>query len=160
VTASEFDCFYKDTFDIFVSYCENNYYSLDAEDVVQESFTKILSKLHHIRPNKEYFFRVVENVAKQKLRTQSRYQKRLEEYEKLDQSEQEVYNSSRKEEFLETLKLKSKDQELFNMVFLKNKKQSEVAKILKTTENNVNVKVFRLKNKILKMYQEKTAQND
>jgi DNA-directed RNA polymerase specialized sigma24 family protein len=62
--------------------------------------------------------------------------------------------------FLTNLKLKPKDQELFNMVFLKNKKQLEVAKILKTTENNVNVKVFRLKNKILKMYQEKTVQND
>jgi len=143
-----------------IGYCCRNF-NVDAESVVQDAFNIIWKKREASNSNSNSFaWLTFKNVLMTTLRSNRRRLIREDQYHSMSDK---VYLNKEEDPrlvFLTNLKLKPKDQELFNMVFLKNKKQLEVAKILKTTENNVNVKVFRLKNKILKMYQEKTVQND
>lgn len=140
-----------------INYCYRHF-NVDAESIVQDAFKVVWNKRETIKNNpKSFAWFTFKNVLMTALRSNKRRLIRDDQYHSL--SNEVCYYPDHKEEdprlaFLGNLKLKQQDQELFNMVFLKKKKQTDVARILKTTENNVNVKVFRLKNKILKMYQQ------
>jgi RNA polymerase sigma factor (sigma-70 family) len=160
MTTQDFEFLYKENASKMIGYCCRNF-NVDAESVVQDAFNIIWKKREASNSNSNSFaWLTFKNVLMTALRSNRRRLIREDQYHSMSDK---VYLNKEEDPrlvFLTNLKLKPKDQELFNMVFLKNKKHLEVAKILKTTENNVNVKVFRLKNKILKMYQEKTVQND
>ena len=156
MTTQDFEFLYKENASQMIDYCYRHF-NVDAESIVQDAFKVIWNKRETIKNNpKGFAWFTLKNVLMTALRSNKRRLIRDDKYHSL--SNEVCYCPEHKERdprlvFLSNLKLKQQDQELFNMVFLKNKKQVDVARMLKITENNVNVKVFRLKKKILQMYQ-------
>lgn len=157
MTTQDFEFLYKENASQMINYCYR-YFSVDAESIVQDAFKVVWNKRETIKNNpKNFAWFTLKNVLMTALRSNKRRLIRDDQYYSL--SNEDCYCPEHKEEdprlvFLSNLKLKGQDQELFNMIFLKNKKQVDVARILKITKNNMNVRVFRLKNKILQMYQQ------
>lgn len=154
MTIQDFEFLYKENASQMIGYC-HRHFDVDAESIVQEAFSIVWNKREAINSNPSGFaWLTFKNVLMTVIRSNKR--RLIRDYQYYFLSDKTYLNKQEDPRlaFLGNLKLKQQDQELFNMIFLKNKKQADVARILKTTENNVNVKVFRLKNKILKMYQQ------
>jgi RNA polymerase sigma factor (sigma-70 family) len=110
-----------------------------AEDIAQQTFIKIASKLHTYQPRdqfKAWIYRIALNTTRDHLRAALRYRKKLEQYE-TPQSESQP-DLLKYELLADTLKkLPENTQETILLVFAEGFTQKEAAQILQCPEGTV-----------------------
>jgi RNA polymerase sigma-70 factor, ECF subfamily len=129
-----------------------NFNQSDAEDALAETFLKLFLNLASYNPNLKFsswLYRIAHNEAVNIIRKKSKYY--VVEIEKMEKSVEFENIFDRKHDLEKILKsLSLEDKNILTLFYLEGLNTKQIAEIMKTTTNNISVKLNRARNRARK----------
>ena len=125
----------------------------DTDDLVQETFVKVWKNLANFRSDSQLYtwlYRIALNTAIssfRKKRPQINFVAEL----PYDVAEKDGYNNDEKQHLIYAIKQLNEGERAIITLYLDELSYAEIAAIIGTSENNIGVKINRIKNKLYKI---------
>lgn len=143
---------------------------LEAEDVAQEAFIRCyqyLARYDQTRPFAPWLYRIATNLALSKLRRRKKYRMvpldeisyQIAETDRIGLSPEEIWEEeeAKKDVVMAIKSLKAVDQTIIILRYFEEFSYEEIAGVLRTTRNNVEVRICRARKKLRLILQAERA---